>query len=71
MLLKAPAEVGVTVIRILLDVPLPIVPIVQAMLPPRLMHPGDADTNVTLLGRESVTATFKADEGPALAMFNV
>jgi hypothetical protein len=68
---SVPAAVGLTVTTILLLLPAPNDPIEQAMLEPRFMQPGEAETNVTLLGRESVTVTLDAESAPQLATTSV
>ena len=55
----------------LLAAPPDSVGIVQAMLAPRLMQPGDAETKVTLFGKESVTDRLDAADGPALETVRV
>jgi hypothetical protein len=68
---STPSRFGLTVRRILLVLPAARESIEQVIALPRLMHPGDAETKVTLLGKESVTAIFEAPAGPGLEMVRV
>ena len=56
---KPPPTVGVTII-VSVTVALLTVPKLQTTVPPMLVHPGEADTKVTLAGKVSVTVTLAA-----------
>src|SRR2546421_8984617 len=70
-LVIGPSAAGLTVTVILLVAPLGNGPSAQATLPPKLTHPGEAETNVTPLGNESVTVTPEARAGPRFAILSV
>src|ERR1035437_1865271 len=70
-LVSMPSTVGVATIVKLVLPPLGMPPTKQTTLPPRLTHPGEAETNVTLAGKVSVSVTLEAEAGPRLVTANV
>src|ERR1035438_788161 len=71
VLVISPATVGVTTTVKLLPPPLGMVPTLQKTFPPRLTQPGEAETNVTLAGKASVSITLEAEAGPRLVTVSV
>src|SRR5512143_584523 len=66
ILVIGPPTLGVTTTVKLLALPLARGPTVAATSPPRLTHPGEAETKVTLAGKVSVSVTLDAVAGPRL-----
>jgi hypothetical protein len=71
VLVISPPAVGVTTTVKLLVPPLGTVPRLQTTFPPRLTQPGEAETNVTLAGNESVIVTLEAGAEPRLVTVSV
>jgi len=71
VLVISPPAVGVTTTVKLVVLPAATVPRLQTTVPPRLMHPGEAETNVTLTGKVSVIVTLEAEEPLTLVTVSV